>query len=179
MAEKDEIGIDYQDIVYIDVDKLKFDPDNPNQHDEEDVNELMKSIKDYGWTEPIIVQGDLTIIDGHGRAMAAKKLGIKEVPCLVTSISGMDAKAYMIANKEIFLMGKWDTEQLPVMMNNIQRAGVDLEVTGMHGEELEAATGKMKAKLEEQAKRRPPTKCVCPGCNREFKVVEQKEKSNK
>jgi hypothetical protein len=179
MAEKDQIGIDYEDVVYIAIDKLKPDPENPNEHDDEDIAELVESLKNFKWTAPILIQKDMTIIDGHGRVIAAKQLGFKEVPCLILSLSGNDARAYMVANKAIFSQGKWDLNKLPVVMNSIIKAGVNPEITGMHGDELDAATGKMKERLEKQAGKKIPSNCVCPGCQREFKIVEQKENKGK
>jgi hypothetical protein len=179
MAEKDQIGIDYEDIVYIKIDDLKPDPENPNEHDDDDIAELVDSLTNYKWTAPILVQKDLTIIDGHGRVIAAKQLGYTEVPCLVLSLSGNDARAYMIANKAIFNQGKWDLNKLPLVMKSIIKAGLNPEISGMHGDELDAATGKMKERLEKQAQTRVPNQCVCPGCHREFKIVEQKDKPGK
>ena len=82
-------------------------------HSDEQVNQIAASIKEFGFLNPIIIDGDNGIIAGHGRVMAANKLGIKELPCVDAShLSPAQKKAYIIADNKIALNSDWDNELL-------------------------------------------------------------------
>jgi len=110
---------------------------NSRVHSDEQVNQIASSIKEFGFLNPIIVDGDNGIIAGHGRVMAANKLGIKELPCVDAShLSEAQKKAYVIADNKIALNSEWDNELLRVELDGLQELEFDLSLTGFNEDEL-------------------------------------------
>ena len=87
---------------------LRESKDNPRKHPSKSIDEIAYSMQKYGFTNPILVDKDNTIIAGHGRYLAAKKLSIKEVPIIQLPIFGKEAKAYMVADNRIQEESAWD-----------------------------------------------------------------------
>ena len=86
---------------------------NSRTHSEAQVNQIAASIKEFGFTNPIIIDEDNGIIAGHGRVMAANKLKIDEVPCIqVTGWTKAQKKAYVIADNKLALNAGWDMQNL-------------------------------------------------------------------
>lgn len=110
---------------------------NSRVHSDEQVNQIASSIKEFGFLNPIIIDGDNGIIAGHGRVMAANKLGIKELPCVDAShLSEAQKKAYVIADNKIALNSDWDYELLKIEFNVLDEFGFDLSLTGFGEDEL-------------------------------------------
>ena len=112
---------------------------NSRTHSDEQVAQIAASIKEFGWTNPILVDGENGIIAGHGRLMAARKLGMEQVP--VIQLSGMTAtqkKAYIIADNKLALNAGWDDELLGLELSELDLEGFDLELTGFTQEEIDA-----------------------------------------
>ena len=110
---------------------------NSRVHSDEQVNQIAASIKEFGFLNPIIIDGDNGIIAGHGRIMAANKLGIKELPCVDAShLSPAQKKAYIIADNKIALNSDWDNELLRIELEGLQELDFDLSLTGFNEDEL-------------------------------------------
>jgi len=112
---------------------------NSRTHDDAQVAQIAASIKEFGWTNPILIDGDKGIIAGHGRLMAAKKLKMDKVP--VIELSGMtDAqkKAYVIADNRLALNAGWDNAMLTIELKDLEDEGFDLSLTGFDDSELDA-----------------------------------------
>lgn len=110
---------------------------NSRVHSDEQVNQIAASIKEFGFLNPIIIDGDNGIIAGHGRVMAANKLGIKELPCVDAShLSPAQKKAYVIADNKIALNSDWDVDLLRVELEGLQELDFDLSLTGFNEDEL-------------------------------------------
>ena len=112
---------------------------NSRTHDDAQVAQIAASIKEFGWTNPILVDGDKGIIAGHGRLMAARKLKMDKVP--VIELSGMtDAqkKAYVIADNRLALNAGWDNAMLTIELQDLEDEGFDLTLTGFDQDELDA-----------------------------------------
>ena len=110
---------------------------NSRVHSDEQVNQIAASIKEFGFLNPIIVDGDNGIIAGHGRVMAANKLGIKELPCVDAShLSEAQKKAYVIADNKIALNSDWDVNVLRVEFEALKELDFDLTLTGFSLDEL-------------------------------------------
>ena len=110
---------------------------NSRTHSDEQVNQIASSIKEFGFLNPIIIDGDNGIIAGHGRVMAANKLNIKELPCVDAShLSETQRRAYVIADNKLALNSGWDIEMLRVEFDELQEAGFDLELTGFSMDEI-------------------------------------------
>lgn len=110
---------------------------NSRLHSDEQVLQIASSIKEFGFLNPIIVDGENGIIAGHGRVMAAKKLGIDELPCIDAShLTPAQKKAYVIADNKIALNSEWDVDLLRVELEGLQELDFDLELTGFNADEL-------------------------------------------
>ena len=110
---------------------------NSRTHSDEQINQIAASIKEFGFLNPIIVDGENGIIAGHGRVMAANKLNIKELPCVDAShLSETQRRAYVIADNKLALNSGWDIEMLRVEFDELQEAGFDLELTGFSMDEI-------------------------------------------
>jgi len=110
---------------------------NSRTHSDEQVTKIASSIKEFGFLNPVIVDGDNGIIAGHGRIMAAKKLGLKEVPTIEAShLTEAQKKAYIIADNRLALDAGWDDEMLRIEFQELEELGFDLELTGFNPDEL-------------------------------------------
>jgi len=112
---------------------------NSRTHDDAQVAQIAASIKEFGWTNPILVDGDKGIIAGHGRLMAARKLKMDKVP--VIELNGMteaQKKAYVIADNRLALNAGWDNAMLTIELQDLEDEGFDLSLTGFDDSELDA-----------------------------------------
>jgi DNA modification methylase len=110
---------------------------NSRTHSDAQVAQIASSIKEFGWTNPVLLDGENGIIAGHGRVMAASKLGEKEVPTI--ELSHMDdnqKRAYIIADNKLALNAGWDNEMLMLEVADLKDAGYDLGLTGFSLDEL-------------------------------------------
>jgi DNA modification methylase len=112
---------------------------NSRTHSEAQVIQIASSIKEFGFTNPILTDGDNGIIAGHGRLMAAKKIGMEEVPTIELShLSEAQKKAYIIADNKLALNSGWDDAMLAIELAELEDFGFDLELTGFSLEEIAA-----------------------------------------
>ena len=112
---------------------------NARTHSEAQVAQIAASIKEWGWTVPVLVDDDGTIIAGHGRVLAAQSLGLDEVPVMVaTGWTEAQRRAYVIADNNLALNSGWDDELLRVELDELGEMGFDLELTGFSLDEVEA-----------------------------------------
>ena len=111
---------------------------NSRVHSDEQVSQIAASIKEFGFLNPIIVDGDNGIIAGHGRVMAANKLGIKELPCVDAShLTEAQKKAYIIADNKLALNAGWDDEILRIEFDALKELDFDLTLTGFSLDEID------------------------------------------
>ena len=111
---------------------------NSRTHSDEQVAQIAASIKEFGWTNPILIT-DNSIIAGHGRLMAARKLGMSKVPCIeVKNLTTAQVKAYIIADNKLALNAGWDNDLLNIEFQELEQLGFDLELTGFSLEEIDA-----------------------------------------
>lgn len=104
---------------------------NSRTHSEEQVNQIISSIKEFGFTNPILIEQDNGIIAGHGRIMAAKKMGLKEVPCvIVKGLTKTQIKALNIADNQIALNAGWDLEKLKLEIQGLNEDAFNLDTLG-------------------------------------------------
>jgi len=128
-----------QEIEYLETEKLVPYARNSRTHSDEQVQQIMGSIKEFGFTNPILVDAEGLIIAGHGRTMAAQRLGMKEVPCLrLGHLTESQKKAYVIADNKLALNAGWDDEMLRLELADLQDADFDLSLTGFDDDELNA-----------------------------------------
>ena len=130
---------DFPTIKKVDIEKLIPYARNSRTHSAEQVDQIAASIKEFGFLNPIIVDGENGIIAGHGRVMASKKLGVKELPCVDAShLSETQKRAYIIADNKLALNAGWDEEMLRVEFDELSDANFDLELTGFSLDEIES-----------------------------------------
>lgn len=111
---------------------------NSRTHSDEQVNQIVSSIKEFGFLNPIIVDGDNGIIAGHGRVLAANKIGLDLLPVVEAShLNEAQKRAYIIADNKLALNAGWDYEMLRVEFDELSDAGFDLELTGFSLDEVE------------------------------------------
>ena len=112
---------------------------NSRTHSDEQIAQIAASIKEFGWTNPILVDGDNGIIAGHGRLMAARKLGHKEVPTIeLKDLTETQKKAYIIADNRLALNAGWDNEMLTIELNDLLADGFALDILGFDPKEIAA-----------------------------------------
>jgi hypothetical protein len=112
---------------------------NSRTHSDEQITQIAASIKEFGFLNPVIVDGENGIIAGHGRVMAAKKLGMTEVPVVEAShLTEAQRRAYIIADNKLALNAGWDDEMLRVEFAELTEAGFDLNLTGFSLDEIVA-----------------------------------------
>ena len=110
---------------------------NSRTHSEEQVTAIAASIKEFGFTNPVLIDEGNGIIAGHGRVLAAKKLGLTEVPVIVLShLTEAQRKAYVIADNKLALNAGWDLELLSIEMRGLNDAGFDLNLIGFSADEI-------------------------------------------
>jgi DNA modification methylase len=104
---------------------------NARTHSDEQVAQLAASIKEWGWTTPVLIDEDGEIIAGHGRVMAARKLGIEEVPTMTaTGWTKAQKQAYVLADNQLPQNAGWDMDLLSVEMKDLDADGFDLSLIG-------------------------------------------------
>jgi DNA modification methylase len=110
---------------------------NARTHSDEQVAQIAASIKEWGWTTPVLIDEDGEIIAGHGRVMAARKLGIEEVPTMTaTGWSKAQKQAYVLADNQLPQNAGWDMDLLSVEMKDLDADGFDLSLIGFNDDML-------------------------------------------
>lgn len=147
---------------------------NSRTHSDAQVAQIAASIREFGWTSPILISGDNTIIAGHGRLMAARKLGMDEVPAIVLNhLSKAQQRALVIADNQLALNAGWDMDMLKAEIETLNIEGFQLELLGFDHNELqrilnepdfEAGTEDDQGKLDKL----DPKMVICPKCQHEF-----------
>ena len=110
---------------------------NARTHSDEQVAQIAASIKEWGWTTPVLVDESGEIIAGHGRVMAARKLNIDEIPTMTaTGWSKAQQQAYVLADNQLPQNAGWDVDLLSVEMKDLDSEGFDLSLIGFDGDML-------------------------------------------
>src|SRR4051794_19475237 len=117
---------------------------NARTHDEQQVAQIAASIREWGWTNPVLVGEDGTIIAGHGRVLAARKLSIADVPVMIAAgWTEAQKRAYTIADNKLTLNGGWDQEVLALEFGELEVLGFDLELIGFSEDERTSLAARM------------------------------------
>lgn len=120
------------------VERLKPYEANARKHSPEQVEQIAKSIGQWGFTQPVLIDEKGGIIAGHGRVLAAKKLGLTEVPVVVArGWTAAQKRAYALADNQIALNAEWDEGLLMSEFGSLSEIGFDLELLGFAGNLLE------------------------------------------
>ena len=104
---------------------------NARTHSDAQVAQIAASIKEFGWTNPVLIDGERGIIAGHGRVLAARKLGMEEVPCIeLAHLTDAQKRAYILADNQLAANAGWDMELLKIELGDLDEAGFDLSLIG-------------------------------------------------
>ena len=126
-----------QNIQLVKVSQLNPYEGNSRTHSDQQVDQLAASITEFGWTNPILVDADFGIIAGHGRLMAAKRLGLEEIPVIMLDhLSPAQRKALVIADNKLAENAGWDFDKLRDELSDLKDMDYDLGVIGFDDEEL-------------------------------------------
>lgn len=111
---------------------------NSRTHSDAQVAQIAASIREFGWTNPVLVDGENGIIAGHGRVLAARKLDMSEVPVIeLQDMSDAQRRAYIIADNKLAESAGWDDELLRLELGELKEMGFDLEFVGFDALELD------------------------------------------
>lgn len=125
------------DMELIDIEKLVPYVNNARTHSPEQITKLRASLREFGFINPVIIDKEFGIIAGHGRVVAAKAEGLKEVPCvLVDHLTEAQKKAYILADNKMALDAGWDEELLRVEIESLQGMDIDIALTGFDDNEI-------------------------------------------
>ena len=149
---------------------------NPRVHSDAQLAKIVRSIREFGFTNPILTDGDAGVIAGHGRLIAAQRLGLETVPTIeLKHLTDAQRKAYVIADNKLALEAGFDLDLLRIEMASLKDMDFDLDLTGYDplevdklfasdpdvedGPEGAAAEGTLEGKVR------------CPGCGYEFQTI--------
>ena len=164
---------------------------NPKIHPDSQIKQLANSIREWGWTMPILIDENDQVLAGHGRLFAAKELELKEVPCMTAvGWSDQQKKAYVIADNKLAENGQWDTSlyfnQLKEMSNegyDLGLMGVDIDLSAFNynpvlepkfdasdidESKMLKASDRMDKDMSDRSKSQDSTDLICPHCGEEF-----------
>lgn len=159
------------EIVYLPVENLKPYERNARKHADKDINAIAKSITDFGFDDPIGIWGDKNlIVEGHGRLLAAKKLGMTEVPCIrLDHLNDEQRRAYALAHNKTAENSEWDFDILPEELESI--VDIDMSQFGFDivaDDVLEPYTGNGVKEYDPEEFGDEQFKCKCPRCGFKF-----------
>lgn len=146
---------------------------NSRTHSDAQVAQIAASVREFGWTNPVLIDGENGIIAGHGRVLAARKLVMADVPCIeLAGLTDTQRRAYIIADNKLALNGGWDEELLAVELFDLNAADFDMAVLGFDASELSLAMGLgidfEPGSEDDQGKLDEKAPIICPACAHEF-----------
>lgn len=151
---------------------------NSRKHSDEQVAQISASIKEFGWTNPILIDGTNSIIAGHGRLMAARKLKMDEVPTIeLDHLTDTQRKALVIADNKLALNADWDNTLLTIELDELLKDGFAIDILGFNEQEIKTIMQEVNfdaGSEEDQGKldQLDPKWICCPNCGKEFDARE-------
>lgn len=159
-------------VELISIDELKPFERNPKIHSEEQIKKLVKSIEEFGWTNPVLVLRDsMMVIAGHARLEAAQRLNIREIPAILLDLPYEKAIAYNVADNRLAELAEWDNETLAGLLDEIKSFGLDLELTGFTEKnmgDLNINIDDFFEKSNHKHKENQDRRLYCPSCGSEL-----------
>ena len=111
---------------------------NSRTHSDAQIAQVAASIREFGFTNPVLIDAEDGIIAGHGRVLAARKLGLDKVPCIrLAHLTDTQKRAYIIADNKLALNSGWDEEMLALELAELREVDFDLDVVGFDGDAIE------------------------------------------
>lgn len=154
------------------IDKLVEYARNPRKNDHA-VDRVAAAIREFGFRVPVVAKSDGTVVDGHLRLKAAKKLGLTEVPVvLADDMTDLQIKAFRLSVNKMAELAEWDEELLAVELLDLNAADFDMALLGFDATELSLAMGLgadfEPGSVDEQGRLDEKAPTVCPACGHEF-----------
>ena len=144
---------------------------NSRTHSDIQVSQIAASIREFGFTNPVLITENYDILAGNGRVLAAKKLGMDSVPCIkVDHLNEFQRKAYIIADNQLALNSGWDFDMLSVEIDELNDVKFDVSLLAFTNEQLAEMIGSPEEPVDNELKADPKDKetCICPKCHFEF-----------
>ena len=154
------------------IDKLIEYARNPRKNDHA-VDRVAAAIREFGFRVPVVAKSDGTVVDGHLRLKAAKKLGLTEVPVvLADDMTDLQIKAFRLSVNKMAELAEWDDELLAIELHELNAADFDMALLGFEASELSIKMG-MGADFtpgteEDQSRLDEKSPITCPACGHEF-----------
>jgi len=134
----EDIKIRPEQIELRDLTDIKPNPNNAKEHPRSQIDGIVQSIREFGWNDPIAVDEDGMVLEGHGRLLAAKRLNLVRVPVIVLSgLTEAQKRAYTIAHNQWTMNTGWDDGMLKFELESLQAENFDLGLTGFKAEEID------------------------------------------
>lgn len=167
-------------VDYISVNDIKEYENNAKEHPDWQIEQIANSIRAFGFNDPLALDEDNQIIEGHGRYLAAKRMAMKKVPCIyLKGLSEDEKRAYIITRNKLTMNTGFDLEKLRYELNALKVQGIDLCITGFENIELEnilsEETEKELLEIEDSfddEEERGSEGLVCPHCGHKAKKKE-------
>jgi len=139
----------------VSLDKLVLYENNAKKHPQEQIDLLERSIKEYGFINPCLIDKDYKVIAGHGRITAAKQIGMDKVPCLfVEGLTEAQYKAYVLADNRLTELGEWNMDLVMLELKDLQDMDFDISLTGFEMPEEEEETEVVEDDIPEEVEAR-------------------------
>lgn len=133
---------DKREIEYVGLDKLTPYARNSRTHSADQVKQIAASIREFGFTNPVLIDDEGTIIAGHGRVLAAGHLQLAEVPCIrLGYLTETQRRAYVIADNKLALNAGWDEELLTIELSDFHAHDFNVAILGFDADELSKIMG--------------------------------------
>jgi hypothetical protein len=150
---------------------------NARTHSDAQVAQIAASVREWGWTNPVLIDAEGGLIAGHGRVLAARKLGIEDVPCMIaTGWSDAQKKAYILADNQLALNAGWDKTLLGGELQDLNAIKFDIGLVGFDPQMLEDlmfGADFAPGSLDEQGRLdKVGNDAKCPSCGCVFDPVE-------
>lgn len=139
------------EIEYISISEIKPNPKNARKHSEEQINQLIASINEFGYTNPILIDEANNIIAGHGRYEAMKRSFKDDIACIrIIGLTESQKKAYLLADNKLAMNSTWDIQALDDLINDLDKDGFDLTIAGFADEDIRKLTEEIEKQTQEQ-----------------------------
>ena len=152
------------EIKTVKISELRPHPKNPRVHPDSAIDKLVRSIKEYGWTNPVLVSADGYVLAGHARLKAAEKAGISEVPVIYLPLEGAKAEAYLIADNRLQDETEWDLPMLKDLLQELDTGEFNIEITGFEMGEIEELMTDFRITEDKSEEKESVKANECPKC---------------
>ena len=158
-------------IIAVKIEDLKPYGKNARTHSEQQIGQIVESIREFGFTNPVLIDSKNGVIAGHARLEAAKRLDMKEIPCIVLAgLTEAQKRAYVIADNQIALNSGWDEKLLAMEFADLKDAGFNLDLLGFDASEMADITQGREVNQPEYDESVGSTVSMvtCPQCGHSF-----------